>query len=347
MATRAQKVRLGIFMLLSFLALAGSVLTLAGLRFWNPKDRYYVHFKESVAGLESGAAVRMKGVQVGQVEAVTIDPQNVEEVVVSLALKPDTPVKADARAVITSVGITGLKFVELTGGSSRADSIKPNTDESIVKVGSSEIRVLTGQAKEIGLKMEKVLANLLDITNEANRTKITSTIDSINLLAQAWTNLATDNSKRVKRILLNVDRATATLDKTAKALGSVTTNNSERITAILVAATSAAKSINRATQGLRPQAMLNEISKTAKSIRTRVNDPSITAMIKALNRTANRIAGVSSDMAKILKRRDRQFGSIMVNLDHASRNIKAFTRIIKERPSLLLGGDTRKERRVR
>lgn len=346
MATRAQKVRLGIFMLLSFLALAGSVLTLAGLRFWNPKDRYYVHFTESVAGLEAGAAVRMKGVQVGQVERVTNDAHNVEEVIVTLALRPDTPVKTDARAVITSVGITGLSFIELTGGSSGADAIPPNTEESIVKVGSSTIRVLTGQAKEIGLKMEKVLGNLLAMTNAATRTKVTSTIDSINALAQAWTTLATDNSVRVKRILLNVDRATAALDKTAKALGAVATDNSERVTAILVAATSAATSINRATQGLRPQTTLNEISKAAQSISGRVNDPNITTMIAALNRTANRIAGVSDDMAKILKRRDRQFGSIMVNLDQASSNIQAFTRAIKERPSLLLGGDTRRERRV-
>ena len=72
MTTRAQKVRLGVFMILALVLLLGTVGTLAGLKLWNRKDRYYVQFQESVSGLDNGSTVKMKGVPVGQVEKISI-----------------------------------------------------------------------------------------------------------------------------------------------------------------------------------------------------------------------------------------------------------------------------------
>ncbi|MCK5799504.1 MAG: MCE family protein, partial [Deltaproteobacteria bacterium] len=97
MATRAQKIRLGIFMLLSFLLLFGSVGVLAGMRLWNPRDAYFIRYQESVSGLEIGASVKMKGVRVGRVEKVTV-AKGAESVVVDLALTPKTPVTQDTTA---------------------------------------------------------------------------------------------------------------------------------------------------------------------------------------------------------------------------------------------------------
>ena len=119
MSTRAQKVRLGIFLVSAALIFGGSIVVLAGLKLWNPKDRYFVRYEESISGLELGSTVKMKGVRVGQVEDIDIG-DDVESVVVTLSLNPGTPIPEDTRAVMTSIGITGLKFIELTGGSGKA-----------------------------------------------------------------------------------------------------------------------------------------------------------------------------------------------------------------------------------
>mgnify|MGYP003564474005 CR=1 FL=1 len=114
MATKAQKIRLGVFMLLAFLLLVGTVGTLAGIQMWNPRDIYFVSYKESVSGLDIGSAVKMKGVRVGPVETIKVAPDT-ESVRVELALDPGTPITVDNKAVGMSIGITGLKVIELTG----------------------------------------------------------------------------------------------------------------------------------------------------------------------------------------------------------------------------------------
>jgi phospholipid/cholesterol/gamma-HCH transport system substrate-binding protein len=334
-------------MVIAFLILAGSVVTLAGLRLWSPKDYYYVHYKESVSGLEAGATVRMKGVRVGVVESIRINPKNVEQVIVTLALTPKTPIKTNTKAVITSIGITGLKFIEITGGSTEAALVKANDQaESIIPPGDSDIGILTGQAKDIGQKIEKLVNNLLDLTDQHNRAKVQSLLDNAAHLAASWATLVTDNQSRIKRIVKNVDRTTHTAERAMSDLGKVATQNAEKISATINEIYSASKAINKTIQGLKPQLTMKEIMRAAVSFRQRMDDPSITATINAMRKAATDIAHVSSDLQKLLRRRNLQLDPLFRNLDAAARHLKDFSRAIKERPSLLLRGETVKEKRI-
>jgi phospholipid/cholesterol/gamma-HCH transport system substrate-binding protein len=334
-------------MLAATLLFFGSVATLAGLKFWNPKDRYFVHFTESVSGLEVGSTVKMSGVRVGQVEKYHIDKGKTSTVVVTLALEPGTPVKVDTRAQMTAIGITGLKFIELTGGTPTAPLLKPNRKTSTIKSDISVLHTLTGKASDIAQKMEGVLNNLLVLTNEGNRTRIEELLGSVNRLAGAWADLAGgDNPKRVRRILGNVDRTTAMLQRAAHTMNIMATENRQRVSGALQAAEGAARSIARSVQGLRPQATLTEINKTAKAVRDRVEDPAISKTVASLNRAASRMASISEEMSTVVRRRDRQLATILAQIDTAARDLKAFARAIRDRPSLLLRGQTRRERDV-
>ena len=102
MSTRAQKIRLGVFLILALLLFVGAVGTLAGIKLLNPRDRYYVYFGTSVSGLEVGSTVKMKGVRVGQVEEIHI-AKDVERVKVTLAMNPGTPITVDTRAIMTAI----------------------------------------------------------------------------------------------------------------------------------------------------------------------------------------------------------------------------------------------------
>lgn len=345
MSTRAQKIRLGVFMLLATLLFFGSVVVLAGLKLWNPKDRYYVRFTESISGLEVGSTVKMKGVRVGQVEKIQIG-SDVESVLVTLALEPNTPVPVDTRAVMTSIGITGLKFIELTGGSQRAARIPPNTSGSFIKEGQGTLESLTGKATDIAMKIEAVLNNLLRITDEENRTRFKRLLDDADQLASSWAEMATTNMPRVKRIIANVDRTTAALEKASASVARLADENAGHIRETLAASANAARSLQKVAVSLNPQATLNAITGAANSIKKRIDDPSITAAITSLQHATTRLSALSSELSKVVKQRDRQLGLVMENLDRASAHLKEFARTIKERPSLLLRGETRKERNV-
>lgn len=346
MATRAQKIRLGVFMLLSFLGLFGSVGVLAGLQLWNPRDLYFVRYRESVSGLEIGAAVKMKGVRVGRVEKIRV-AEDAESVVVDLALDPKTPVTTDTRAVVAAIGITGLKFIELTGGTARSTKIEPNTKKSEIRPGESVLQTLTGKATDIATKMEAVLNNVLALTNTENRTRVAKLLDSTTRMTTEFGDLAKQNKRRVRRILANVDRATAALQAASRTLQRSAKEAAPAIKETLASASAAAKSVSRAVAGLRPQRTLNAINAAARALRKRIEDPSITKALAALRDAGSMVSGLSKDVSSLVSRSSRQVGSILSQLKSASRNFKAFSRAIRERPSLLLRGQTVKERKLK
>ena len=108
---------------------------------------YRVAFNESVSGLKPGEPVKFHGVDVGVVKAMSLDPQDARRVLVDITLNKGTPVKTDTRATLKLKGITGLVFVELSGGSPDAQLLAANTP--------------AGQIPEIPSEQSE-LASLLD-----------------------------------------------------------------------------------------------------------------------------------------------------------------------------------------
>ncbi len=345
MSTRAQKIRLGVFMILAILLFLGFVGTLAGIKFFNPRDRFYVRYTESVSGLEVGSTVKMKGVRVGQVEKIKVG-DDVESVVVTLALKPKTPIMMNTKAIMTAIGITGLQFIELTGGTQASTKIEPNTPKSYITAGSSTLSTLTGKAEVLAIKMEAAINNILKVTDEANRNRVRSLLKNTDTMVITGTKLIEENREQVKRVFSNLDRTTRTLNRSAHTLNKLVKNNTGRVETALTAAASAARTMDRSLQGLRPKSTLNAINGAANAFRRQVDNPKIAKLVVNLNTTATQMTRLTVQMAKVIRHRDRQLGSIMFNIDRASDYLKKFSRSIKERPSLLLRGDTRKEKRI-
>ena len=101
------------------------VLLLAGVvsfAFWLGKyggkeeySYYHVHMSESVAGLSTDSSVKYRGVSVGTVENIALNPDQSEQVQLLLKIKHNTPIRVDTRATLKSFGLTGLTYVELAG----------------------------------------------------------------------------------------------------------------------------------------------------------------------------------------------------------------------------------------
>jgi len=90
---------------------------------------YRIRFAESVGGLALGDPVKFHGVDVGTVKSLRLDPDNAQLVEVDVRLRRDTPVKTDTRASLKLKGITGVVYVELSGGSPGARSLAAATPE--------------------------------------------------------------------------------------------------------------------------------------------------------------------------------------------------------------------------
>ncbi len=181
MTIKTQTVRLGIFIFISFVLLFSLIFFFAANKLFEKSDNYFVSYRGlSVGGLEVGSPVNYLGIAIGSISNIFIDPNDVNVIIVELALKPGTPIKKDAYADLISMGITGLKAIEIRGGSNQAEFL--NTGEYI-KAGSSVTEEITGKASIIAEKTEKVINNLQLFTNPENINKFSDAAQNINLLA--------------------------------------------------------------------------------------------------------------------------------------------------------------------
>jgi phospholipid/cholesterol/gamma-HCH transport system substrate-binding protein len=124
METRASYLLVGSFVLVLTAALIAVVIWLGGTEFDRKTARYMSYFTGDVTGLGVGNAVRYRGVPVGSVVDIAIDPKNVERVRVIMEVTETTPIKIDTVAQLALQGITGVAFIQLTGGTHKSAALK-------------------------------------------------------------------------------------------------------------------------------------------------------------------------------------------------------------------------------
>jgi phospholipid/cholesterol/gamma-HCH transport system substrate-binding protein len=119
---------------------------------------YRIHFAESVSGLAQGDPVKFRGVDIGTVKTMILDPDDPRRVQVDVSLRKDAPVKTDTKATLKLKGITGVVFIELNGGSAGAKTLLAATAEGQVPDIHSEKSGLTTVLEQLPKVIEKFSA---------------------------------------------------------------------------------------------------------------------------------------------------------------------------------------------
>ena len=227
MVTKSQKIRLGIFISISFLALIIVIIILVAPKFLEVRDTYYVGFTDiSVTGLQKGSSVKYHGITVGHVSEVFIDPQDLKRIVTELSLDHGTPIKEDTQAEIAFLGITGLKFIELKGGSTEADPLPPG---SFIQPGKSMTETVTDRAEILAAKTEIILNNLAALTAPENWNKILSLTDNASETIAELRDILTNNKEALTSTIAHAEQITSDLHAltSSDTLGSIIDNLAE------------------------------------------------------------------------------------------------------------------------
>ena len=80
---------------------------------------------QNVKGLREGAPVWVSGVEVGSVERIKLHPEYGTIVTLSINKKALGYMRKDSEASVMTMGLLGDKYVELSGGTAEAESLKP------------------------------------------------------------------------------------------------------------------------------------------------------------------------------------------------------------------------------
>jgi phospholipid/cholesterol/gamma-HCH transport system substrate-binding protein len=116
---------------------------------------YRIHFADSVSGMAVGDPVKFRGVDVGTVRAIALDPGDPRLVQVDVRLRKDTPVKNDTKATLKLKGVTGVVYIELDGGSPDAPTLLASTGEGQVPEIPSEKGTLSAVLDQLPKLLEK------------------------------------------------------------------------------------------------------------------------------------------------------------------------------------------------
>jgi phospholipid/cholesterol/gamma-HCH transport system substrate-binding protein len=175
----------GSFVLLTLVAIAGFSMWLIGSQDKDKYTPYFIRFAESVSGLDVGGPVKFRGVNVGKIDKITIDPSDIRLIRVDISVLKGTPIKTDTQASLKLQGITGSIYVELSGTTSQADNLvaseesippeipaKPGSIEAIIDILPEIMEKLSA----IGDQLNKALSdrNILAFTDMMQQLQKTS-----------------------------------------------------------------------------------------------------------------------------------------------------------------------------
>lgn len=161
MNARTSYILVGLFVLGLGSTFVAGILWLGSGSAGKHYNTYVVYTTESVSGLSRDGVVKYRGVDVGRVREINLDPNNPERVRLLLEIEAGTPIKQDTVATLELRGLTGLAYVNLAGGSLHAPLLAARQEAPYPQIPSRP-SVWGGLDKNFGA----LLGNLVDASQQ-------------------------------------------------------------------------------------------------------------------------------------------------------------------------------------
>ncbi len=253
--------RVGLFMLVALAVLGVFIIKIEEIPLGAKGGRARIQAVfPSVAGLDEKSPVRIAGVRIGIVQAISLQGNRA---MVTLALDPGVVLHEGARAEVTSLGMLGDKYIEIYPGDLSSPLLKPGTvldgtspigfDQAIrsandimadVKTVTASLRKSLGDA-EGQKRLDEIIENIRQLSAdlkaavEANRKNVDATVgnfrefsetlktelpkiaEKINRLADRVDTVVTDNRENLNESIANIKDLSAKLRTSADNLNQI------------------------------------------------------------------------------------------------------------------------------
>lgn len=299
--TRAERLQALLFLGIGLIVLLLVVFALVGLPFGDDTVKFRLRFVDSVIGLDEGTPVRYKGVKYGTIQSIAVDKERPEEIIVTLAVDPKTPVKVSTTARISTTSILGPFYIELLD--SRADS--PSLPEgSFIPARPSALSRILKTGETVGDELAMILANIATWTDAERRDAFFAMVGA----AQGSLDRA---SRAIDRLVPELESTLAawrgvakTSDELLADLGPRIRRTAEGIdnaTAELITAAQSAK-VGETTEALRSAAarLTKEIETDGQALRAWLNSNQIEPFLARATTAFERLESVLAQSAKDL-----------------------------------------------
>ena len=304
MKSKAGYIRTGIFVVTLTAALVFGTLWLAAGGSPGAYDTYITYMTESVSGLSPDAALTYRGVNVGKVTDIAIDPHNPSRVRLMLQVKHGVPIKKDTEATLEMQGLTGLATIDLLGGSPGSPVLVKTEGEPFPVIPSRPSLLV-----RLDSVISDLLGNLIDMTAKLNRV------------------LDDDTQTNFRKTLAHLETITFSLSK-----------HSHRFGAIIADAEATVKNAHEASNAL--PSLMADVSQSTQSLaemadQLRAAGETISQTALTLQQTARTSGG---DVQRFTGTTLPDVSAMTQDLRDAAENLRRVSESLERDPSVLVYG---------
>jgi phospholipid/cholesterol/gamma-HCH transport system substrate-binding protein len=281
MENKAHAMAAGIFVVVvaALLVMLAAWLT----RDTGERDVYEISTRETVTGLQSQAAVRYRGVEVGKVDSIGFDQKVQGNVLIRVAVNREAPVTTDTFATLSYQGVTGLAFVQLDDHGRPATRLATQGGQPPrIPLEPGLVSMLTAKGEIVLEQVQEAATRANQLLGDANQRRFAASLDN---LGQA----AAEASQLARKLQATVDqRVDPVLAETTQTMRSVR-NVADEFSRTAKRLNEADGPIDRLAQGTQSLSHAADAFNSATLPRiNRVTDEASRA-VRQLGRTANYI----------------------------------------------------------
>ncbi|MBX3682931.1 MAG: MCE family protein [Thauera sp.] len=211
MENRAHALAAGLFAILLGAGVVFAIWWFSGQRV--PMREIVLEARGDINGLGAQSRVRYRGMAVGSVRAVAIDPEDLRTLLVRIAVPADLPLTRGTTAALGTLGVTGLAFVQLDDrGVDRRPLAAAAGEVPRIALQPGLVEALSGRAlaaldqfQALGERLQGALASLESAAAGVDR----GVAELPATLAALRAALSAGNIARITSVLGNLERGSA------------------------------------------------------------------------------------------------------------------------------------------
>lgn len=287
----SKEAKTGLLVTISLLVFFAGFYFLKGSNLFSGEDTFYAYY-DNVQGLQSSAAVQVKGLGVGRVSKIELIDS--EKVKVTISVSNNVPLPVGTAAELASADLLGTKIIRLKLGMGTqmledGATIPASIEGGIIDNLSVEIAPLITDLRHVIATLDTVLVGVSGVLNESTANSLSNTVTSLDVTMKNFAELSeklNHESEQLAAVIRNANSITANLADNNQSITNII-KNAEQTTNNLSAAPieETVKELQSAAKQL--DGILQKINNNEGSLGMIVNDKqlynNLTETMKTMN----------------------------------------------------------------
>ncbi len=340
METRANYILIGSFMVAILVAAFGFVYWKAATAESRQNVELMVIYPGPVTGLPVGGQVLFNGIKVGDVKSLDFAPDDPTKVVATVGIKPTTPIREDTKATLNFTGLTGIAYVDLSGGTSSSPLLLGKDDGKVpvLYAERSFFDDIVDGARDVLKRADTTMKTIEDILVE-NKPLINDTVKNVETFSAA---LAA-NSDGVKDFMASIGQASDAFSSLSGRLEKLVDQGerllaavpSDKVTAIVDDLTKFSDSLGKASDDI--DLLMSDAQSAAKELETftkKLNDglDNVQKIVQAVKpEDVEKVMTGAAALGDVLETRSNEISKLITSTSETMQNVNKVVAVVQQR----------------